>query len=132
MAEVYDIFSGEHVPVKAFDHRASSFKKIAKKNDKIRRKFVWKTDLVASLGFMKLKHNTLRDVMTQLRRSAYNRIDFGGLSQEIIAQSDKDHASATRSAGLIHAGSPTVHVVWKINEVNQKVELCLASEYFET
>ena len=126
MAEVYDIVSGSVIANARFKKSHIA----AKENDRFRKKFTWKTDMIASAGFMKLKHNVLADVLFQLKRSKYNRIDFAGLSSQVISHREREIAARKHSAGVIHAGEPTQHIVWNINSTNRKIEICLGSEYF--
>jgi hypothetical protein len=128
MAELYDIGTGRKFIVHP---RVSNPRKTARENDRFRRKFSWKNDVEPSLGFMKLKHDVLADVLFQLKQSKYDNIDYGSLSDRLISKRDKDLASSTRSAGLIYAGERAVHIVWRINSTNRKLKLCLGSEFFK-
>jgi len=129
MAEVYDISTGCRVNRTV---ESKKVRKIAKENDRFRKRFSWKTDMIPSVGFMGLKRDVLTQVLYQLKRSRYSRIDFGGLSGDVISKTEKDLAAQEHSAGIIHVGKPIHHVVWRINTTKRKLEVCLGSEYFGT
>ena len=109
MNQVYDIFSGRPVSPHRPAPQGVASRKVARVNDRFRRKFSWKTQMKASASFKSLPSEILAEVFMQLRQSTYSQIDFGQITRPYILPINKRHVAEEHSGCLIHAGESKFH-----------------------